>query len=178
MQTIADNSQTSQYLTFFLAGEEYAVGILQVHEILEVDAITRIPSSPPWIRGVINLRGSVVPVVDLALKLGLPETAVTRHTCIVILDAEVSGQRMVLGALTDSVNQVIDLGSADIQPPPSFGAPVHPGCLVGMAQAGHKFILLLDVDRVLSAEQMFQVESALSRMPGEAEAGAEGEAVS
>jgi purine-binding chemotaxis protein CheW len=163
MQTASDSNRTSQYLTFFLAGEEYAVGILQVHEILEVDAITRVPSSPAWIRGVINLRGSVVPVVDLALKLGLPETRITRHTCIVILDAVVLGQTMVLGVLTDSVNQVIDLASPDIQPPPSFGAPVHPGCLVGMAQAGPRFILLLDVDRVLSAEQRLQVEAALTQ---------------
>ena len=127
------------------------------------------PASPPWLRGVINLRGSVVPVVDLALKLGLPETAITRHTCIVILEAEVAGQRTVLGALTDSVNQVIDLARADIQPPPSFGAPVHPACLAGMAQAGPKFILLLDVDRVLSTDQMLQVEEAVAQTGGEEE---------
>jgi purine-binding chemotaxis protein CheW len=164
MQTPEESVQTGQYLTFFLAGEEYAVGILQVREILEVDAITRVPSSPPWIRGVINLRGSVVPVVDLALKLGLPETEITRRTCIVILEASVSGQRMILGALTDAVSQVIDLRPSEIEPPPDFGTPVHPSCLAGMAQAGRKFILLLDVDHVLSAEHAIQMDEALAAL--------------
>jgi purine-binding chemotaxis protein CheW len=144
----------SQYLGFQVAGEEYAVGILRVKEILEYDVVTRVPMTPPSIRGVINLRGSVVPVVDLAVKLGLPESAVTKRTCIVIVEVKLADEAAVIGVIADSVSQVLDLPAAEIQAPPSFGTRVHMDYLVGMGRADRKFVLILDIDRVLSEDEL------------------------
>src|SRR5882672_8380562 len=109
----------NQYLTFYVDGEEYAVTILKVTEIIECVSLTYVPGTPPWIRGVLNLRGAVVPVVDLAVKFGLPSTTLTRRTCVVMveLDIEHDGKRMVLGVMADSVNQVVELAPDQIQPP-------------------------------------------------------------
>lgn len=146
-------SQRSQYLSFTLAGADHAVGILQVKEILQFEGATRVPSVPASVRGVINLRGNVVPIVDLALKFGLRETPVGRRTCVVIVEASVGGKRTAVGVLADSVNEVLDLGAADIEPPPSFGTGVKVDYLIGMGKVGKGFVLLLDLDRVLSAEE-------------------------
>lgn len=149
----------SQVLTFRIAGEEYAVGILSVREIIEYEAVTRVPATPAWIRGVINLRGSVVPVIDLAVKLGLPESPVTRRTCTVIVEAELEGERAVMGIVADSVHQVIELRPGEVEPPPSFGVPVRTDFLLGMAKTGSRFALLLDIDRVLAANELLQAVS-------------------
>jgi purine-binding chemotaxis protein CheW len=147
---------SSQYLSFFLAGEEFALGILQVKEIIEYDTVTRIPGAPVWVRGVFNLRGSVVPVVDLAVKLGMPPATLTRWSCIVVVEVKLGGERVVLGLLADSIGQVIDLGPGEVVPPPSFGAPVHVDYLLGMGRPGgsRKFVLLLDIDKVLSSQEV------------------------
>ena len=150
----------SQYLSFYLAGEEYAIGILQAKEILEYDTLTRVPQTPPAIRGVINLRGSVVPVVDLAVKFGLPPTAISKRTCIVIVEVDLAGQRTVMGLLADAVSQVMDLAPTDIEPPPPFGTAVRVDYLQGMGKVGKKFVLLLDVDRVLAAPELQAVAAA------------------
>ena len=150
----------SQYLSFYLAGEEYAIGILQAKEILEYDTLTRVPQTPPAIRGVINLRGSVVPVVDLAVKFGLPPTAISKRTCIVIVEVDLAGQRTVMGLLADAVSQVMDLTPTDIEPPPPFGTAVRVDYLQGMGKVGKKFVLLLDVDRVLAAPELQAVAEA------------------
>ena len=144
----------TQYLTFKLGGEEYAVSILQVREIIDFDSITRVPRTPHFIRGVINLRGSVVPVIDLATKLGLPETAVTNRTCIVIVEADLEGDRVLMGIVTDEVSQVLDLHPQDIEQPPSFGMSVNTEYLLGIGKLGRRFVLLLDIDRVLSASEL------------------------
>lgn len=142
---------TTQFLSFQLAGEEFAFGILRVKEILEYDTITRVPSAPAAIRGVINLRGSVVPVVDLAMLFGLPPTAVTKRTCIVIVEVRVDDAEIVMGVLADAVSQVIDLGPDAIEPPPAFGSRVRVEYLVGMGKVdARKFVLILDIDRLLS----------------------------
>ncbi len=140
-----------QYLSFSLAGSDYAVGILQVKEILQYETVTRVPSVPPSIRGVINLRGAVVPVVDLAVKFGLPKTPVTKRTCILIVEAALGPERTVMGVMADAVQEVLELGAEDIEPPPSFGTQVRVDYLVGMGKAGKCFVLLLDLDRVISA---------------------------
>src|SRR5262245_64240491 len=124
MSTQGVAAEETQYLGFHVADEEYAVGILRVREILEFDTLTKVPGTPPSIRGVINLRGRVVPVVDLAVKLGLPPSTATRETCIVVVETEVEGERAVMGVLVDSVSQVIDLPSSEVQPPPPFGTHV------------------------------------------------------
>lgn len=147
-------AQGGQYLGFYLAGEEYGVDVLRAREILEYETVTKVPTTPPSIRGVINLRGSVVPVVDLAVRFGLPESAVTRRTCIVVIEVELAGERTVMGLLADSVSQVIDLPAGEIEPPPPFGTRMRVECLLGMGKTGKKFLLLLDVDAVLSTDEV------------------------
>ncbi|HET7434814.1 MAG TPA: chemotaxis protein CheW [Thermoanaerobaculia bacterium] len=144
----------NQYLTFYVAGEEYAVTILKVTEIIECVSLTHVPSTPPWIRGVLNLRGAVVPVVDLAVKFGLRETALTRRTCVVMVEIEHDGEPLVLGVMADSVHQVVELGADQVQPPPSFGPKVRVDCIHGMGLTGDALVVLLDIDRVLSAAEV------------------------
>jgi purine-binding chemotaxis protein CheW len=148
---------SSQYLSFILAGEEYALGILQVKEILEYTPVTRIPGAPPWVRGVFNLRGSVVPVVDLAVKLGLGSSTPGRWSCVVVVEVRLGEERLVLGVLADAIGQVMELGPGEVEPPPAFGMPVASECLVGLGRSSNKkFVLLLDLERVLSSHEVLQ----------------------
>lgn len=140
----------AQYLTFLLADEEYAIGILRVREIIEYDTLTRLPSAPRDVRGVINLRGSVVPVVDLSVRFGLPERVPTRRTCIIIVEVAMHGEDVVMGILADAVSQVVDLGADDIEPPPPFGTRARMEHLAGMGRSGNKFVLILNIDAILS----------------------------
>ena len=145
----------NQYLTFYVAGEEYAVTILKVTEIIECVTLTHVPGTPPWIRGVLNLRGAVVPVVDLAVKFGLAPTELTRRTCVVMVELEHDNERLVLGVMADSVHQVVELTPDQIQPPPSFGPKVRVDCIQGMGGSnGDAFVVLLDIDRVLSSSEI------------------------
>jgi purine-binding chemotaxis protein CheW len=147
----SETSERSQYLSFSLAGGDYAIGILQVKEILQYETVTRVPSVPASIRGVINLRGAVVPVIDLAVKFGLPATPVTKRTCILVVEASLGDERTVLGIMADAVREVLELASGEIEPPPSFGTQVRVDFILGMGKAGKGFVLLLDLDRVVSA---------------------------
>jgi purine-binding chemotaxis protein CheW len=156
----ASKEGIEQYLTFFLAGEEYAISILKVREIIEYDTVTVVPKTPKWIRGVINLRGSVVPVVDLAVKFGIEERPVTRTTCIVILEGQLENHNTTMGIVADSVNQVMDLAEQDVREVPEFGTRVQVEYLLGMAQLGKKFALLLDVDKVLSTDELLDLDEA------------------
>jgi len=163
-----------QYLTFLLAGEEYAISILKVKEIIEYDTVTVVPKTPRWIRGVINLRGSVVPVIDLAVKFGLEERPVTRTSCIVILEGQLENQNTTMGIVADAVSQVMDLAAADIREVPEFGTRVQVNYLLGMAQLGKKFALLLDVDKVLSTDELLNLDQ-VSAIAGSTDAdGADG----
>ncbi|WP_375768447.1 chemotaxis protein CheW [Archangium gephyra] len=145
-----------QYLSFIIAGEEYALGILQVKEIIEYDTVTRVPGVPVWVRGVFNLRGSVVPVVDLSVKLGMPPSTLTRWSCIVVVEVKLGQERIVLGLLSDAIGQVIELEPGAVVPPPAFGTPIHGDYLLGMGRVGtgKKFVLLLDIDKVLSSQEV------------------------
>jgi purine-binding chemotaxis protein CheW len=125
-----------------------------VKEIIEYQPLTRVPSTPSWIRGVVNLRGAVVPVVDLAVKFGLPERTVTKRTCLVIVELAFEGERTVMGIVVDAVSQVMSLSAADIEPTPAFGTQCRVDYLLGMAKVDKKFVLLLDMDRVLSADEI------------------------
>lgn len=149
--------EQQQYLTFLLANEEYAISILKVKEIIEYDTVTTVPKTPKWVRGVINLRGAVVPVVDLAVKFGLEERPVTKTTCIVIVETQFEGQTTTIGAIADAVSQVMDLTAEDIQPVPEFGTRVKVNYLLGMAQLGKRFALLLDVDKVLTTDELLNL---------------------
>jgi purine-binding chemotaxis protein CheW len=152
MQARTQSRPLSQFLTFRVAGETYAIDILRVREIIEYRPVTRVPLAPACVRGVINLRGSVVPVVDLALRFGLPETVVNRRTCIVIVEAGNEDAAWVLGVTADSVCQVIDLEPGAIARPPAFGTPLPAEYLRGLGRAGERFVLILDVDRALDLE--------------------------
>jgi len=151
-----------QYLTFLIAGDEYAVPVLRVKEILEYETVTRVPRTPHWIRGVFNLRGSVVRVVDLAAKFGISETKVARTTCVVIVEVEVLHETIVMGVIVDAVSQVIDMAASNIEPVPAFGTQVHLDYLQGMVTMGKRFALLLDIDRVLNADELLRVKTVES----------------
>lgn len=167
----AAEHHVQQYLTFMIGGEEYAISLLKVKEIIEYDVVTEIPKTPDWVRGVINLRGNVVPVIDLAVKFRLPASVAGKLTCIVITEVDCEGEATVMGVMADSVRQVIDLKPEDIEVPPSFGTRVTVDYLLGMARSGKKFCLLLDTDKVLSTEELLElpdsIEAAASSAPEE-----------
>lgn len=178
MEVVPEETTTStQYLGFYLGGEECGIGLLRVREILEYPVLTRVPTTPHWVRGVINLRGGVIPVIDLAVKFGLQDNAVSKQTCVIIVEVDIEGERTVMGVVADSVSQVIELAPSDIVSPPAFGTAVRVEYLLGLGKQGDRFILLLDTDRVLSAAELMKMptpepEAVLDSVArGEAEAG-------
>lgn len=146
--------EIQQYLTFLLSGEECAISILKVREIIEYHTVTTVPKMPEWVQGVINLRGTVVPVIDLAVKFGMQQKPVSKTTCIVIVETVFESQETIVGLVADAVSQVMELSADDIQPVPDFGTRVKMDYLIGMAQSGRKFALLLDVDKVLTTDEL------------------------
>lgn len=157
------STDQTQYLSFHLAGEEYAVSILKVKEIIEYGTLTKLPQTPPSVRGVINLRGNVVPVVDLAIKFGMPQSPLTNRSCIVIVEVNLDGEPSVVGIIADSVSQVIDLPAGEILAPPAFGTRIKVDFLYGMGKSGNKFVLILDIEKVLSSEELKNT-AALTRV--------------
>lgn len=143
-----------QYLTFQLGGETFAIGILAIKEILEYVPLTQVPLIPSFIRGVMNLRGSVVPVIDLSLRFARSRTEVGRRTCIVIIEIEFEEHRQYIGVLVDAVHEVLAIPAADIEPPPQFGSRIRADFITGMAKVEERFVALLQVDQVLSVEEM------------------------
>ena len=152
--------QAVQYLTFRLDDEVFALDIAQVREVLDYTPITRVPRMPEFMRGVINLRGSVVPVVDLRLKFGMSPTERTVNTCIIIAEVAIGGERTLLGALADSVQEVIDLEAGQIEPPPRLGTSIHAEFIRGMGKSDERFVIILDVDRVFSSTELSLVHGA------------------
>jgi purine-binding chemotaxis protein CheW len=152
--------QAAQYLTFRLGEEVFALEITQVREVLDYTPITRVPRMPAFMRGVINLRGSVVPVVDLRLKFGMTATERTLNTCIIIAEVTIGGERTLLGALADSVQEVIDLDAGQIEPPPRLGTSIHTEFIRGMGKRDERFVIILDVDRVFSSDELSLVQGA------------------
>jgi len=150
----------TQYLTFTLADEVFSLDITRVREVLDYTIITRVPRTPEYMRGVINLRGSVVPVVDLRLKFGMEACGVTVNTCIIIVDATVNGATTVLGLLADSVQEVIELGRESIMPPPRIGTKLDTEFITGMGRQDDRFIIILDIDRVFSHDEIGAVQGA------------------
>ena len=150
----AEVVKSSQYLSFFLGDAEYALGILQVREIIEYDTVTRIPGTPAWIGGAFNLRGSILPIVDLGMKLGLPPCTITRRTCVVVTEVDYQGEHLVLGLLVDTIGQVLDLVPSDIEATPAFGTPIHCEYLIGLGRVGKMFVLLLDANKILDHREI------------------------
>ncbi len=145
---------THQYLTFTLGGEMFAVGILNVKEIIEYGNITEIPMMPAFIRGVINLRGAVVPVIDLAARFGGKVSEVQRRTCIVIVEVQQEDAKHDIGIMVDAVSEVLEIQASDIEPPPAFGAKIRADFIAGMGKVAGKFVIILQIDRVLSVDEM------------------------
>jgi purine-binding chemotaxis protein CheW len=144
-----------QILTFVLAGEEYAVDILRVREIIRYTTPTRVPGMPAAVRGLINLRGRVVPVIDLAVRFGFPESVITERTSIVMVETTAAEGEVVIGIITDAVTAVLELTDDQVQPTPSFGTSVGAEFLDGMAEKGdQKFVMLLNIDRVLGSDTL------------------------
>jgi purine-binding chemotaxis protein CheW len=153
MRAEPENAVVQQFLSFVVADGDCAVPILEVREILQFEGVTPVPGAPRAVRGVINLRGSVVPVVDVAVKFGRPEIAPTRWTCVVVVEARLGEQRTLVGLLADSVREVLELRAEEIEPPPALGNGARTEYVVGMGKLGKGFVLLIDVDRLLSAEE-------------------------
>ena len=155
-----------QFLTFNLGEEMFAIGILSIREIIEYGQLTEVPLVPQFIRGVINLRGSVVPVIDLSVRFGRPACQVTKRTCIVIIEtAHEEGQHgQQMGIVVDAVSEVLDIPASDIEPPPEFGARIRIDFISGMGKINGKFVVLLDVNRILSIEEV-AVVAALGQTP-------------
>lgn len=153
---IADN----QYLSFMLGEEVFALDIAKVREVLEFTSITKVPQTPDFMRGVINLRGSVVPVVDLRLKFGMSTTEKTINTCIIIVEVMLEDEATVIGALADSVQEVFELESNNIEPAPKIGSQLNTAFLRGMGKRNEEFVLILNIDKVFSAEELNIVQTA------------------
>ena len=149
--------ETTQYLTFKLDDEVFALDITKVREVLDFTTITKVPRTPEFMRGVINLRGSVVPVVDLRIKFGLTKTEKTVNTCIIITEVTVDNETTVLGALADSVQEVLDLSPEQIEPAPKIGTKLNTEFIKGMGKQNDRFIIILDIDKVFSTEELVMV---------------------
>ena len=161
--------EMQQYLVFSLCGETFAIGIRSIKEIIEYGQLTEVPMMPDLVRGVINLRGAVVPVVDLAVRFGRAPTEIARRTCIVIIEIEAQpGETQTIGVIVDAVNEVLDIPAHDIEPPPSFGARIRSDFIEGMGKVAGKFVILLSLRHALSVDELVDIVGAV----GEAGSGA------
>ncbi len=160
--------ETTQYLTFKLEGEVFAVEISKVREVLEYTTVTKVPRTPDFMSGVINLRGNVVPVVDMKLKLGMSTTEKTIDTCIIIVEVTVDGEQIVLGALADSVQEVVEIEPDKIEPAPRLGTNLNIEFLKGMGKRDDNFVMILDIDKVFSIKEIVGIqENSESNKPEE-----------
>lgn len=152
--------ERNQYLTFQLGGEMFAIGILNIKEIIEYGSLTEVPMMPEFIRGVINLRGAVVPVLDLSARFGRKRTEVTRRTCIVIIEVETDDEKHDVGVVVDSVSEVLEIAGGEIEPAPSFGTRIRADFIHGMGKVNGKFVIILSVNNVLSLDDLALLEHA------------------
>jgi purine-binding chemotaxis protein CheW len=153
---VNEANEHQQYLTFSLGEEMFGIGILAIREIIEYGSLTEVPMTPPFIRGVINLRGAVVPVVDLTVRFGRTAGEITKRTCIVIIEIgdNTNDHPQQMGIVVDAVSEVLEIPAVDIEPPPEFGANIRIDFISGMGKVGGKFVVLLNVDRILSLEEV------------------------
>jgi purine-binding chemotaxis protein CheW len=155
MNTIKESgTQTQTYLSFSLGDEVFAINVDRVINILEVSKITKIPKSPEYMKGVINLRGTVLPVIDLRVKFGLPEKEATVDTSIIVLTIDLNGDQILLGTLVDAVREVLELRNDDIAPAPSIGAKYNSGFIEGMWRHEDKFTMILEINKIFSTEEV------------------------
>jgi purine-binding chemotaxis protein CheW len=155
--SVAQISETTQYLTFKLAEEIFALDVAKVREILEYTTVTKVPQTPDFMRGVINLRGSVVPVIDLRLKFGMTATEQTINTCIIVAEVEMDGETMQLGALADSVQEVNEMEPGQIEAVPHIGTKLNTDFIKGMGKKDNNFVMILDIDKVFTSDDLSTV---------------------
>lgn len=156
------DTRAGKYLTFGLGREEFAIQVMCVREIMGVQEITAVPQMPEYVKGVINLRGKVIPVVDLRLKFGMPAQEYTQRTCIIVVQIDQQGSRLLIGTVVDEVSEVLTLQSADIEDTPDFGRGVATPYLLGMAKVKGKVKILLDINKVMSEQEVQGLGSALA----------------
>ena len=169
--SVSEITETRQYLTFRLGNEIFATDVAKVREVLDLTTITAVPRTPEFMSGVINLRGSVVPVVDLRLCFEMSKTESTRNTCIVVVEVMLDNESTIIGALADSVEEVIDLDPDQIEPAPKIGTQIRTDFIKGMGKRDSQFIMILDIDRVFSADELAAVRGTESnKQPMEAAA--------
>jgi purine-binding chemotaxis protein CheW len=152
---------TQSYLSFRLDEEVFAASVAKVIEILEVPKITRVPKSPAYMRGVLNLRGSVLPVIDTRLKFGMPTASDTVNTCIMVLNVQLDNESYVLGALVDAVQEVFEISEEEIKPAPSIGSKYKSEFIEGMVKANEQFIMLLNLDKVFSSDELITLQEVV-----------------
>ncbi len=152
--SVAGITEVTQYLTFTLAEEVFALDIAKVREVLDFTTVTKVPQTPEFMRGVINLRGNVVPVVDMRLKFGMAMTEKTVNTCVIIVEIGIDGESTVLGAMADSVQEVLDLEPEQIEPAPRIGTKLNTDFIRGMGKRDESFVIILDIDKVFSAAEL------------------------
>ena len=152
-----ETSETTQYMTFKLGDELFAINVSQVREVLEVQQITRVPTAPSYMRGVVNVRGQAIPVVDLRLRFGLPKLVDTITTRVIVMELNLDGETAILGGLADSVHEVIELDESNINPPPRIAMRWRTDFILGMGKRGDQFIIILDVNAVFSSEELVAV---------------------
>lgn len=151
-------NETTQFLTFTLAEDVFAIDVTMAREVLDLCDVTRVPQTPDYMLGVINLRGSVVPVIDMRLKFGMESSEKTRDSCIVVVDVDVDGESVIVGAMADSVREVLDLTPAQIEPPPRIGTRLNTEFIKGMGNLDDRFVIILDINKVFSAEELALVQ--------------------
>jgi len=156
--SVSEISEERPYLTFELEKELFAVDVSKVREVLDFSKITKIPHTPEYMKGVINLRGSVVPVIDLRLKFGMPETETTIDTCIIVLEIDMENETIIIGALADSVQEVFELEPEQIEPAPKLGTRFNSDFLVGIGKKEELFIMILNIDKVFSSAELAIVQ--------------------
>ena len=154
-------TETRQYMTFKLGDELFATDVAQVREVLELSQITKVPTAPDYVRGVVNVRGQATPVVDLRSRFGLPKGTDTVHTRIIVMELELDGEPTVLGGIADSVHEVIELDPANIDPPPRIAMRWRTEFIQGMGKRGDDFIILLDVNAVFSSDELALVNDVI-----------------
>jgi len=164
------SARAGKYLSFKLGNEEFGVAILKVQEIIGIMTVTRVPRTPDCIRGVINLRGKVIPVLDLRRKFGLDARSDTDRTCIIVVRIERGNERLTMGVLVDDVSEVLNITAEQLEEPPSFGAGVRTDFIQGMGKVGAKVVMLLDIDKVLGSQEIAQARETAVEAVGESAA--------
>jgi purine-binding chemotaxis protein CheW len=156
----SNKMSAGKYLTFKLGPEDFGIGILKVQEIIGMLAVTRMPRTPAYVRGVVNLRGKVIPVLDLRLKFGMDTRQDTDRTCIIVVQLQSGEATVTMGLIVDEVSEVLDVAATQIEPPPSFGASVDVSFIMGMGKVGQKVVQLLDADRILMRQELEAIGTA------------------